>query len=55
MKGIRTGGLPSPKPPAYDSHGKPLAIPLSGLFGVWFGSFLVFSEFFSVRNIYEGA
>jgi hypothetical protein len=26
------GGLPPPKPPAYDSPGKPQAIPFSGLF-----------------------
>ena len=26
LKEMITGGLPPPKPPAYDSHGKPLAI-----------------------------
>jgi hypothetical protein len=29
-------GLPLLKPPAYDSHGKPLVIPLPGLFVVVF-------------------
>ena len=54
MKGIRTGGLPPPKSPAYDSPGKPLAIPLSGLFGVLFGNFESSASFFQSGIFMKG-
>jgi hypothetical protein len=51
---MRTWGLPPPKPPAYDSHGKPLAIPLSGWFGVCFCSFLFSAGFFQFYIFKKG-
>jgi hypothetical protein len=54
MKGIGSGWLQPPKPPAYDSRGRPLAMPLSGLFMAFFLCLQSATDFFRFNNFMKG-